>query len=123
VKITKDTAAVVTGGASGLGEASARAFAAAGVKVAIFDFNDAKPRDLRHGAFPMIPEGQKGISEEDPKAPMVRVPGIGWKEAGNQIEQRRLASAVGADQPEDATLAHRQVDVVGDDDAAETLAQ
>jgi len=42
VKITKDTAAVVTGGASGLGEASARAFAAAGVKVAIFDFNDAK---------------------------------------------------------------------------------
>jgi hypothetical protein len=44
-----------------------------------FDFNDAKPRDLRHGAFPMIPEGQKGIGEDDPKAPMVRVPGIGWK--------------------------------------------
>lgn len=31
--------AVVTGGASGLGEASARALAAAGVKVAIFDLN------------------------------------------------------------------------------------
>jgi hypothetical protein len=44
-----------------------------------FDFNDAKPRDLRHGAFPMIPEGQKGIGEDDPKAPMVRVPGVGWK--------------------------------------------
>ena len=44
-----------------------------------FDFNDAKPRDLRHGAFPVIPEGQKGIGEDDPKAPMVRVPGIGWK--------------------------------------------
>lgn len=44
-----------------------------------FDFNDARPRDLRHGAFPMIPEGQKGIGEDDPKAPMVRVPGIGWK--------------------------------------------
>jgi NAD(P)-dependent dehydrogenase (short-subunit alcohol dehydrogenase family) len=42
VKITKDIAAVVTGGASGLGEASARAFAAAGVKVAIFDLNDEK---------------------------------------------------------------------------------
>jgi len=26
-----------------------------------FDFNDAKPRDLRHGAFPAIPDGQKGI--------------------------------------------------------------
>ncbi|GLT02590.1 3-hydroxyacyl-CoA dehydrogenase [Sphingobium jiangsuense] len=32
-------AAVVTGGASGLGEATARALAAAGVKVAIFDLN------------------------------------------------------------------------------------
>jgi len=44
-----------------------------------FDFNDAKPRDLRHGAFPMIPDGQKGVGEDDPKAPMVRVPGVGWK--------------------------------------------
>ena len=44
-----------------------------------FDFNDAKPRDLRHGAFPFIPDGQKGIGEDDPKSPMVRVPGVGWK--------------------------------------------
>jgi len=35
-------AAVVTGGASGLGEATARALAAAGVKVAIFDMNADK---------------------------------------------------------------------------------
>jgi NAD(P)-dependent dehydrogenase (short-subunit alcohol dehydrogenase family) len=34
--------AVVTGGASGLGEATARALNAAGVKVAIFDLNEAK---------------------------------------------------------------------------------
>jgi len=44
-----------------------------------FDFNDAKPRDLRHGAFPVIPEGEKGIGGNDPKAPVVRVAGIGWK--------------------------------------------
>ena len=44
-----------------------------------FDFNDAKPRDLRHGAFPAIPEGGKAVAESDPKAPMVRVPSIGWK--------------------------------------------
>lgn len=44
-----------------------------------FDFNDAKPRDLRHGAFPAVAEGQTPIKEEDPKAPMVRVPKIDWK--------------------------------------------
>ncbi|MFZ4603361.1 MAG: SDR family oxidoreductase [Caulobacterales bacterium] len=41
MKIDTSTAAVVTGGASGLGKASALALAAAGVKVAIFDVNEA----------------------------------------------------------------------------------
>jgi NAD(P)-dependent dehydrogenase (short-subunit alcohol dehydrogenase family) len=39
MQITKDTAAIVTGGASGLGLATARALAAAGAKVALFDLN------------------------------------------------------------------------------------
>jgi NAD(P)-dependent dehydrogenase (short-subunit alcohol dehydrogenase family) len=41
MKIDNNVAAVVTGGASGLGRATAEALAAAGVKVAIFDINDA----------------------------------------------------------------------------------
>ena len=41
MKIDKSVSAVVTGGASGLGKASAQALAAAGVKVAIFDINEA----------------------------------------------------------------------------------
>ena len=39
MKIDATVAAVVTGGASGLGEASARALAAKGVRVALFDLN------------------------------------------------------------------------------------
>ena len=41
MKLGKGMAAVVTGGASGLGKASAQALADAGLKVAIFDTNDA----------------------------------------------------------------------------------
>ncbi len=39
MKLDKSIAAIVTGGASGLGEATARALAAEGVKVTIFDLN------------------------------------------------------------------------------------
>jgi NAD(P)-dependent dehydrogenase (short-subunit alcohol dehydrogenase family) len=41
-----DCAAVITGGASGLGEATARALASAGVKVALFDINTEKGEAL-----------------------------------------------------------------------------
>jgi len=41
MKLDNTVSAVVTGGASGLGEATARALAAHGVKVAIFDMNEA----------------------------------------------------------------------------------
>lgn len=42
MKIDSSIAAVVTGGASGLGEASARALAGKGAKVAIFDLNEER---------------------------------------------------------------------------------
>ncbi len=42
MKLDSGISAVVTGGASGLGEATARALAADGVKVAIFDMNEEK---------------------------------------------------------------------------------
>jgi len=40
MKLDSSVVAIVTGGASGLGEATARALAAKGVKVALFDFNE-----------------------------------------------------------------------------------
>lgn len=46
MKIDTATAAVVTGGASGLGRASAEALAAAGVKVAIFDLNEEQGEEV-----------------------------------------------------------------------------
>jgi len=46
MKLNSSVSAVVTGGASGLGEATVRALAAQGVKVAIFDMNEAKGEAL-----------------------------------------------------------------------------
>ena len=57
MKLDKTIAAVVTGGASGLGEATARALAAQGVKVAIFDMNEAKGEQVAAeigGTFCMV---------------------------------------------------------------------
>lgn len=44
-----------------------------------FDFNDVKPRDMRHGCFPALKDGEIALSEDDSKAPMVRVPKVGFK--------------------------------------------
>ena len=46
MEVSNNTAAVVTGGASGLGAATARALAAKGAKVAIFDMNAEKGEAL-----------------------------------------------------------------------------
>ena len=44
-------------------------------------------------------------------------------EAADEVEDRRLAGAVRADEPEDLALVQRQVDVAHRGDAAEPLAQ
>jgi NAD(P)-dependent dehydrogenase (short-subunit alcohol dehydrogenase family) len=46
MQFDKNTAAVVTGGASGLGRASAEALAANGIKVTIFDLNEEKGEEI-----------------------------------------------------------------------------
>jgi len=46
MQINEGMAAIVTGGASGLGEATARALSAAGAKVTIFDMNEDRGRAL-----------------------------------------------------------------------------
>ncbi|MBY0524591.1 MAG: SUMF1/EgtB/PvdO family nonheme iron enzyme [Gemmataceae bacterium] len=42
-------------------------------------FNDAKPRALQSGTYPSIPDGQKPLEEDDPKAPLVRMKDVGFK--------------------------------------------
>jgi NAD(P)-dependent dehydrogenase (short-subunit alcohol dehydrogenase family) len=46
MQINEGMAAIVTGGASGLGEATTRALSAAGAKVTIFDMNEDRGRAL-----------------------------------------------------------------------------
>ena len=46
MKIDAGVAAIVTGGASGLGEATARALAAKGAKVALFDLNEERGEEV-----------------------------------------------------------------------------
>jgi NAD(P)-dependent dehydrogenase (short-subunit alcohol dehydrogenase family) len=46
MQFDKNTAAVVTGGASGLGRASAEALAANGIRVTIFDLNEEKGEEI-----------------------------------------------------------------------------
>ena len=56
------TAAVVTGGASGLGEATARALAAKGAKVAIFDRDTDKGEKVAAGEA--VTKGQRLLTLE-----------------------------------------------------------
>src|SRR4051794_21718643 len=51
------------------------------------------------------------------------VAGVGPDHAGDQVEQRRLAGTVWADQADDLAWVQTERDVVGDHQPAETLAQ
>ena len=46
---------------------------------------------------------------------------VGLRGAGELIDQRRLAGPVGADQRDQATFVHGEVDVIRDDERAEAL--
>ena len=72
MKLDSNISAVITGGASGLGEATARALAAQGVKVGIFDLNEEKGEAVAKelgGAFAKV----NVTSEEDVDAGFAKV--------------------------------------------------
>ena len=54
MKLGSDTPAIVTGGASGLGRATAEALAAKGVKVAIFDIQEDKGEEVAKSIRPTL---------------------------------------------------------------------
>lgn len=83
------TSAIVTGGASGLGEATSRRLAAAGAKVVVLDMQDAKGEPLAkelggvfvHADVTNTEEVQAAVdaaSEMGPLRVLVNCAGIGW---------------------------------------------
>ena len=83
------TSAIVTGGASGLGEATSRRLAAAGAKVVVLDMQDAKGDPLAkelggvfvHADVTSTEEVQAAVdaaSEMGPLRVLVNCAGIGW---------------------------------------------
>ena len=69
MKLDGSIAAVVTGGASGLGEGTARAIAATGAKVALFDFHRAAEiialgAEAAEKALPAIEEAVETLTEQ-----------------------------------------------------------
>ncbi|WP_350335625.1 SDR family NAD(P)-dependent oxidoreductase [Coralliovum pocilloporae] len=57
MQLSSDMSAIVTGGASGLGEASARKLAASGVKVTLFDMNEERGQQVAEdigGLFQLV---------------------------------------------------------------------
>lgn len=105
-------AAVVTGGASGLGEATARALAAAGAKVAVLDMNEEGARaiagDIGGAAFGCDVSSAEGLVEaingaaeaHGPARIAVNCAGIGTP-----------AKIVGRDGPQDLDVFRRIVDI------------
>ncbi|MFC6198078.1 SDR family NAD(P)-dependent oxidoreductase [Ponticaulis profundi] len=72
MKLDSNITAVITGGASGLGEATARALAAKGVKVGIFDLNEERGEAVAKelgGAFAKV----NVTSEEDVDAGFAKI--------------------------------------------------
>ena len=63
MKLENGMAAVVTGGASGLGRASAEALAAQGLKVAIFDMNEETGAAVAAQIGGLVMEGLKGLDD------------------------------------------------------------
>ena len=92
MKLSKDIAAIVTGGASGLGEGTARRLAAGGAKVALFDLNEERGEALAKelgGVFCKVNVAdeasvtagfEKARAAHGQERILVNCAGIGWAE-------------------------------------------
>lgn len=75
------------------------------------------------GAHQAAPGNLGGRKRADRLAAQQDLAGIHGDEAGEQVQQRRFAGAVGAEQANDAAACDREIDIVEHDMGAEGLAQ
>src|SRR5207302_10584137 len=74
-------------------------------------------RTLQSGLGPLVRAQPGDLLAEQPD-----LAGVGFEEAGDDVEQGRLAGTVGADQAEDLAVVDREADVVDRLHPAEALA-
>ncbi len=114
MKISSDISAIVTGGASGLGEATARALAAKGAKVTLFDLNEERGHQVASeigGAFAKVNVADEqsvdtgfalARAAHGQERIMINCAGIGW--AGKTAGRSRKSGEIHAHRISDFQL-------------------
>ena len=119
--------ALISGGARGQGAAEGRLFAAEGATVYLTDVltEGRAVADEIGGTFfehDVTDAATWETITKDIVAEHGHGTGIGTGQPRNDIDQRRLASTIRAQQPEELTAADRQIDALEGVNAPETLA-
>ena len=97
MQLGKDITAVVTGGASGLGAATARALAAKGVRVAILDLNEAAGQKLHDALSAGFARARREAKDHLAASEKADATEQGWLKLVEEVIQAGTLTRAGAE--------------------------